>query len=121
MEFAFPKTKRLLKTKEFNTVFEQGVKVVTEFLVAFAIPSKKSKVGIVVSKKVGNAVIRNKLKRVLREYYRQFGEEHGESMELIVIARYTAKRAKTQEIDRAFDRSMTKLRRLMQQTRKLEA
>ena len=120
MRFEFPKTRRLLKSKEFSDVFDKGVKAVTELLVVFAAPSLQDRMGIIVSKKVGNAVVRNKVKRLLREHYRQLKQNHDESIELVVIARQSTKRAKASEIATSFEKSLTKLEGLLHQ-RKFEA
>jgi ribonuclease P protein component len=67
----FNKQRRLLKASDFNRVFKQGRRLsVPEFTMAFRIrPSKDDqsfppRLGLSVSRKVGNAVVRNKVKRL---------------------------------------------------------
>jgi ribonuclease P protein component len=62
-----------LKNREYDAVFERGKRVKSDFfdLIALEGRSGPRKVGIVVSKKVGKAVVRNRVKRRIREILRQ--------------------------------------------------
>jgi ribonuclease P protein component len=69
----FSKSRRLLKKKEFRKVFDLGHKRVFDGFILFRCAHEApSRVGLVVSRKVGGAVVRNKVKRRLREIFRQF-------------------------------------------------
>jgi len=66
-----PKENRIRKTSEFNLVFKGSQRLETEHFkvyLHFANPTEEqiSKLGIVTSAKVGNAVIRNKLRRQIK-------------------------------------------------------
>lgn len=67
-----PKTFRLKKKYEFNYIYRKGKSSHTKELTLFYSRNKNShkKVGFSVSKKYGNAVERNRIKRVLREVLR---------------------------------------------------
>lgn len=69
----FPKHERLLKRADFLRISGQGHKVHTaNFIILWKeSPGSAVRVGITVSGKVGNAVTRNRLKRVIREFYRE--------------------------------------------------
>lgn len=71
--FAFPKSERLLKRPDFLSFAESGRKIHTpHFLIIHKAAGVGSvRIGITVSRKVGNSVIRNRLKRYVREFYRQ--------------------------------------------------
>lgn len=56
-------------------------------------------VGVVVSKKVGNAVKRNKVKRRVKAFLREHVELHPTGVELVIIARSQAGTANWQEIE----------------------
>jgi ribonuclease P protein component len=68
----FGKKERLLKRGDFVRLSETGRKIHTPHFIILWGPSETGtvRVGITVSRKVGNAVTRNRLKRLLREYYR---------------------------------------------------
>ncbi|MBI2560128.1 MAG: ribonuclease P protein component, partial [Planctomycetes bacterium] len=72
MNARFPKSERLLKRKEFQSVFDEGRTFRNNELLVYALPNgmNKSRLGLVVGKKVGNAVRRNRVKRILREAFR---------------------------------------------------
>ncbi len=68
----FPKCRRLRKRREFLAVQGSGEKVHTRhfLLLARRDPNSGGRVGITVSKRVGNAVARNRVKRMVREVAR---------------------------------------------------
>ena len=68
-----PKENRLKKLKEFAYIYKKGNKVHSEHLTLTYINSKlkSPKIGVVVSNKAGNAVLRNRKKRQIREIMKQ--------------------------------------------------
>lgn len=70
---ALPKAKRLAKRREFLRVYETGRKNFSRFTVVFVAPNglAHSRVGVTVTRKVGKANVRNRLKRWVREIYRR--------------------------------------------------
>lgn len=113
--YSFPKNLRLLCSPEFRRVLDFGAKAVRPEFVIFCIPSEGSakgshpgcvpsrRLGLIVSKKVGNSVERNFVKRRLREIFRQDVAYAAESlvsqgnepkaMDIVVIARGRASSA----------------------------
>ncbi len=93
-EFAFSRVSRLRLKKEFEAVFAAGKKTVTRELVAWHMNpncashppggDKEKKIGLMVSKKTGGAVKRNRLKRLLREAFRLTRKELKEGTRLII-------------------------------------
>lgn len=70
--FSFTKTERIRKSSEYRILSKYGTRCYSDY---FIIVSRKnqfsrSRLGITVSKKVGKAVIRNRIKRIIREYFR---------------------------------------------------
>ena len=68
-----PKEGRIRKHADYALCYEQGRRHHTGNFILFIFPrpgSGKIRVGMAVSRKVGNAVTRNRLKRLLREFYR---------------------------------------------------
>jgi ribonuclease P protein component len=85
-QFAFSRASRLRLKKEFEAVFDAGNRTATRDLVAWHSESagKEKKIGLMVSKKTGGAVKRNRLKRLLREAFRLTKEELKEGTRLII-------------------------------------
>ena len=76
--FCFPKKVRLLKRAQFLALSKQGEKVHTDSFLAIVLKgtAQNNRIGITISKKVGNAVERNRIKRIIREYFRAKGYKH---------------------------------------------
>ena len=85
-KFTFSKVSRLRLKKDFEGVFASGKKTVTRELVMWHIPGAgtEKKIGLMVSKKLGGAVRRNRLKRLLREAFRLTRKELKEGTRLII-------------------------------------
>ena len=84
-----PRTARLLSQAQFDRVYQQGRKLVAPGLVAWALPSGEpaSRLGLSVSRKVGGAIARNRIKRVLREAFRQIETPPDPPLDLVLVAR----------------------------------
>jgi ribonuclease P protein component len=71
--FSLPKEARLLKRAEFLRVYDQGRRFEGRFMTVFILPATGEihRVGVTATKKaIGNAVMRNRAKRLLRESFR---------------------------------------------------
>ena len=87
--YAFPRHERLTRKKDFEYVFKQGVKHVGKYFVCYLVRHEASgrRMGMAVSRKVGCAVARNRVKRMLREFYRHHRNRFPENLWLVVVAR----------------------------------
>lgn len=87
-EFALVKADRLRKRADYLFLSANGKKIYTEhFLIVWSEgKTGRSRLGITVSRKVGNAVVRNRVKRLIREYFR-LHKELFEKTDYNVIAR----------------------------------
>lgn len=87
--FAFRRVNRLKKNKSFQAVYKTGSSVVERGGVLYW--TKRSgqpkKIGFAVGKKLGHAVIRNRIKRLMREVFRLHQQKLPEEVDLIFVAR----------------------------------
>ncbi|HWR02451.1 MAG TPA: ribonuclease P protein component [Humidesulfovibrio sp.] len=70
----WPKSRRLPNSKHFGACYDQGRKIFTRHFVLFVLEREAAdgdlRLGLTVSRKVGRAVWRNRVRRVLREFFR---------------------------------------------------
>ncbi|HWI41566.1 MAG TPA: ribonuclease P protein component [Verrucomicrobiae bacterium] len=81
----FPKEERLLKRADFLRLSSEGQKVHVPHFIVLSSRSDTpcSRVGITVSRKVGNAVVRNRVKRLVREFCRHNRRSPGTDYSII--------------------------------------
>ena len=86
--FEYSKENRLLKNREFQTVYSSSSKWVSELFVALGRMSECQipKLGVVVSKKVGPSVVRNRIKRLCKEVFR-YNKAQYSNLNVVLIAR----------------------------------
>lgn len=79
---------RLTRSAEFDAVYRRGRSAASRHLVAYAFPSElvEVRLGVAVSRKVGNAVVRNKLKRQLREAFDAL-QPQPTQLDVVLVAR----------------------------------
>lgn len=88
----FPRARRVRKRLDYLRIQNQGRRYSTPHLLVFAIPSEASRppatrFGVTVSRKVGDAVTRNRVKRWIRESCRRWVAELPPSLDIVVVAR----------------------------------
>jgi ribonuclease P protein component len=92
----FQPVDRLRRSVEFQQVIRRGRRVAGAAFVVVCAPRKPApaeqpiRLGITVSRKVGNAVVRNRVKRRIREWFRAQREPLGAGVDLVVIGRAAA-------------------------------
>jgi len=91
--FYFPKSVRLLKSAEFDRVFQRRCCFADGLIVVyFAVEdSLRPRLGLVVSRKCGNAVVRNRWKRALREAFRLVQHQLPRHLDLVVLPKRGAR------------------------------
>jgi ribonuclease P protein component len=113
-EFAFSPDLRLKKPADFRAVFDRGVKRHTRGFILFraANGAERPRLGVSVSRKIGGAVVRNRVKRLIRESFRLNWRswELGGS-DLVVIAKRGADALTFEEIARQFTGALPRGRR----------
>ena len=93
----------LKKNRDFQYVYKNGKSYANKCLVMYIIPNElnKNRLGISVSKKVGNSVVRHHLTRLIRESYRLQEDMFNSGLDIVVIARNTAKDISYHEVESA--------------------
>ena len=93
----------LIKNKDFQNVYKHGISYANKYLVMYVLDNKTSqnRLGISVSKKVGNSIVRHRLTRLIRESYRLQEDRFKCGFDIVVIARIGAKGKSYKEIDSA--------------------
>ena len=88
-EFSFGKRERLAKRPQFEHVTNRGQKhKIKNFCTVFFLPNglDRKRLGVIVSKKIGNAVARNQAKRKIREIFRHVKKHIEPAMDVVVIS-----------------------------------
>ncbi|MBM7557764.1 ribonuclease P protein component [Halanaerobacter jeridensis] len=94
---------KLKKTHQFKNVYNNGQSYANRLLVLYVWENRRKirRIGYSVSKKVGKAVVRNRIKRLLREIYRHNKDKLEVGYDLIFIARNPIVDASYQQIEAA--------------------
>ncbi|MCI8327488.1 MAG: ribonuclease P protein component [Lachnospiraceae bacterium] len=91
----------LKKNKDFQTVYRIGKSYANKYLVMYVLENRTdgNRIGISVSKKVGNSVIRHRITRLIRESYRLQEDMFQNGLDIVIIARASAKKVGYYEIE----------------------
>jgi ribonuclease P protein component len=87
-----PKRRRLSRSGEFDRVYRDGSSHATRYLVLYTFPRKDEdredvRLGVSVNRKVGGAVDRNKVKRMLREAFWGIADDLPPRHDFVIVAR----------------------------------
>ena len=93
----------LKRNMDFQNVYKNGKSYANRYLVMYVLENhlEKNRIGISVSKKVGNSVIRHRITRLIRESYRLQEDMFNSGLDIVVIARSTAKDISYHEVESA--------------------
>ena len=103
---------RLKKNNEFRTIYRRGKSLANDLLVLYIFKNRKNKdsesspynkVGISVSKKVGNSVVRSRTKRLITENYRVKSDNLIKGYDFVFVARTRIKDKSYQNVEKAMD------------------
>ncbi len=81
------------KTREYQKVYKRGKSFANKYLVMYILKNERTenRLGISVSKKVGNSVVRHRLTRLIREGYRLNKDLFIKGIDIVIVARTGAK------------------------------
>lgn len=109
---SFSSAERIRKTADFQFVYKKGERVITKYFVWFFLDAKDSdsprRLGITVTRDVGNAVQRNRIKRQIREFFRANKDAFPRG-DLIIKARMGAGGAENTQLKRDLESGMSRL------------
>jgi ribonuclease P protein component len=94
------KPERLLRRRDFLRVQGEGKKIISPHFLWFGSPSPVGllRLGVTVSKRVGTAVVRNRVKRLLREAFRHHKALLPPTWDLVAIARPESATVELQQV-----------------------
>ena len=77
----------LKKNRDFQNVYRKGKSYANKYLVMYVLKNEteENRIGISVSKKVGNSVSRNRIKRLIKENYRLLEKDVKEKNSLVIL------------------------------------
>lgn len=106
----FMKFKAINKNKEFLRGYKKGQSFVDGLVVTYVIKNRfgYSRVGITASKKVGNAVKRNRAKRIMRESLRNLPIDLTKGVDIILVARGKTPYAKQANVQKQLESHLKK-------------
>jgi ribonuclease P protein component len=89
LQFSFTKADRILKRHEFIALAKSGRRIHNEYFIAIFSPGRQghSRLGITVTKKIGGAVKRNRIKRLVREFFRLNRQSLSGEWDINIIAK----------------------------------
>jgi len=107
---SFRKHVRIRKRRDYVTVYQQGVRSNSEHFTIIARKNQvgSSRLGITVSKKVGNAVQRNRIKRLVREFFRLNRLRLSTPQDIVIIAKKDMPPLTYQDVCRELERRLIK-------------
>ena len=86
---SFRKEERVRKRQDYLRIYAQGKRADSKSFTVITCPNQteRRRLGITVGKKVGNAVQRNRIKRLLREFFRLNKNRLPPSLDIVIIAK----------------------------------
>ena len=86
---SFGKTERIRKRTEYGTIYRRGERVHSNSFTVILSPNARgdTRLGVAVNKRIGNAAKRNRIKRLVREFFRLNKDVLPDSKDMVVIAK----------------------------------
>lgn len=100
----------LRNKKDFSAIYNRGKSFGGKYIVLFCRRNNLgyNRLGFLASKKVGNSVVRNRARRLMKESYRQIEASTIKGFDLILIARNTIKDVKCEEVYKSMNSLLKK-------------
>jgi len=112
-ENSFTREERLLKKKDFLSVRKKGIRLLTRSFIVFALKDDHGlkRLGLAVSAKVGPSVRRNRIKRLLREFFRLNKNIFPESTDIFISVKTKATIGKFDDVEKELFPVLERLRK----------
>ena len=121
MRYTFPRKARLLRQKDFETVYRRGTRLTVRPLHVRALPrdqevpeaeppGKRSRLGLSIGRKVGPAHVRNRWKRAIREAFRLHRHRLPDAYDLVIGVDWNADPDEARKVEAAFLRLVKRLK-----------
>lgn len=96
-------SKSMKSNTNFRNVYQNGKSYANTYLIMYVLKNEteENRIGISVSKKVGNSVIRHRITRLIRESYRLSEDMFNSGLDIVVIARVGARGKNFDDINSA--------------------
>ena len=108
-DYRLPKVRRLRKNREFQQVYRRGKSYREQDLVLIVKKGPAGyRVGFTCGKKVGNAVVRNKVRRRMKENFRHMAYRLMGNVDLVFVARASAKDADYGRLGKTMEKLLSK-------------
>lgn len=110
----FPKAARLLSRREFLFLQQRGKKLHGPHFLVITAPSRiqRSRLGITTSRRFGKAVDRNRMKRLLREFFRERQQAFLPAIDIVIIPKAGALQLSLAQIDGELERLLSLSKRV---------
>jgi len=98
------KSYRIKENKDFQHVFKKGTSVANRQFVVYAIEKPDQshfRIGLSVGKKIGNAVVRNRVKRLIRQVFFELSSSLEQNRDYVIIARYPTAEMTYEEVSKS--------------------
>lgn len=98
----------MTRNNDFRRAYRRGKSQVSPLLVTYVLKNREgiTRVGITTSKKVGNAVVRSRARRVIREAYRGLCPRVKDGYDLVFVARGRTPEVKSTQVQRHMERQL---------------
>jgi ribonuclease P protein component len=83
--YTYHRENRVRKKTEFDYLFRNGKKTYSSYYISYHLPSNVSRLGLSIAKRFGNAVFRNRQKRVIREFFRKEKIDFISGFDIVII------------------------------------
>ncbi|MDH5715135.1 MAG: ribonuclease P protein component [Candidatus Aminicenantes bacterium] len=100
----FTRKYRLTTQSDFKRVYQVGKKLYSPFFILYLAPNhlRHNRLGVVASKKIGNSVVRNRIKRLVREAFRRYPCRGEQGLDMVVVSSPSIVSLNGRQVDELF-------------------